>query len=501
MALLAALGSASKSKGNSMANGTAAFLSGLLGGGVTGVQLRKSWDSKSERDAQNKERHDLDMARLERDQRNAEQEDLLRQQWVEATNSELGIGAAASLPAATTGGLGAPGAVSNAIPQTQVIARSLAPNASATTVAPAQDRQGAPTQSMPIADGGSLGATIAKDAANLNALTSQMAMLRGDFNTATAYRDRAVSERNSRDDMRYAMGILADPKGEDAQELLKMVTQTSVPGLSPRIDEQTGIAYLEIANPEGGSKQVELSGSNLMRLAQAKRKLDRGDASALEDLAAIDKGLAGAAVANWKVQQDMAKFNNDARKDASGIQKDAVQAASSLNADRRAEDEAQRAQQGRDAAATAAANAGQGADIARMIQTGAATYTPPALRDTRPVYDTKDISASLGDVVMDPKTGKPAVDPLTGKTQQIPNPQREAAFAQFMVDGGYRDTNEALPRFLAAEESKRQAAAPKENAAKAPASAIEMLRKRPELASAFDAKYGAGAAQQVLGSK
>lgn len=249
----------------------ASFAAGLLQGGVRGYLMGKDLERQGEKDALDKEERTLRMDALRR-----------------AGEREQAADAAA-------------GEYADMMKTGQVDVRDQ--NGFAVTdqpmPEPGQAQQVTPTRRE------------ATQEDRLGALT-RVAAARGDVAQMATLGQQATDARYTKEDLAYGQDLMANPGGEEAQRLYGMLGQNKTPGLSMRRDDKTGVTYLDLATPGGEPRAIELSGMNLARLGIAARKFQRGDVSALSDLADIDKGLASAAVADWKVKTDLAKFNNEA---------------------------------------------------------------------------------------------------------------------------------------------------------------------------------------------
>lgn len=83
---------------------------------------------------------------------------------------------------------------------------------------------------------------------------------------------------------------------------------------------------------------------------------------------------------------------------------------------------------------------------------------PFSKKEGKHVYQTEDVARAFGTPALD-EAGKPIIDPMTGKQAFNPNKAMEREFASWMVKNGYKDTNEALPKFMAMKASSGQSKA------------------------------------------
>jgi len=145
------------------------------------------------------------------------------------------------------------------------------------------------------------------------------AALKGDLHSALQITQEVKNRQYARDDLKYAVGVANDPTGEDARKLVKMIGGAGIPGTTVVTDPDTGIATLQLQQPDGSTKDISLKGSTMMRTAVAYRKAQRGDPSALADLAAVDKDFASQALAGWQFNTHLTQLNNSAANIKSNI--------------------------------------------------------------------------------------------------------------------------------------------------------------------------------------
>ena len=505
-----------------MANAGAAFIAGLLGGGLKGYQLSKEYQYQDAKESRDKEDHDLNVAEKKRQAANETQLDSLKNAFLATygnppTSVPAPGQADPSVPAATQTAPGygydfftnqpaATPSSDQASAGTAPATPSTSPSAGTGSSIPAPSgatpsAAGAAPSTPPTAGLGapnSIGgiADAITNPQRQKQILSQISLLRGDVNTAAELSKQADQERYAKGDMDYVKRVLADPAGKEAQGLLGMVGTAGIPGVSLQTNPDTGVTTLQVADKNGQTNSTTMTPDNMAQLALAKRKFDRNDPAALTNLAAVNKNFAAAGLAHWKVQTELAKINNDAAHTGAGIIQQGITSGLKINADQRASEqqalEQKRFQEASDAAAALVKEHGGSQAEQDAARTGAVKL--PALgagKDNKYVYQSSAVAQTLGDVVRDPKTGQPVIDPLSGKVQTVPNPDRVARFATYMSKNDIRDTNEGLLKFQAME-------AGAANAAKAPADAVQMLRGNPALATKFDAWYGDGAAAFVL---
>lgn len=134
----------------------------------------------------------------------------------------------------------------------------------------------------------------------------RLALAKGDVNAAAGFGDKAQADEIAKQDMADVQAVVANPRGKEAQDLLKLVNQNADGG-QVTFDPETGMYTGAV-----GKTPVNLTPAQFGQLAMARNQLSRGDPAALATLADIDKNLAGVAAGTWKAQLELARFNNDA---------------------------------------------------------------------------------------------------------------------------------------------------------------------------------------------
>ena len=268
-------------------------------------------------------------------------------------------------------------------------------------------------------------------------------------------------------DMAYAKDVMDNPTGEAATNLLRSVYKKT-DAFSVRRDPKTGLATLDVFSPAGDfERSVQLAPAQMGQLAIAYRKLGRNDPSSLGEMAAIDKGVAEAAAAEWRTKLAMVKTNNDVVKSGATIANDATRTNLAVNADARAADEAadKRGDRTREIATTlakqsAAVGLAQERDPnaspahIEAVRTGVIDAVPKAGGWK---FESSDINAMLGTPATSP-SGRPILD-ANGRQVFNTESARVQQLMQFMQQRGIRDTNEALPQFIVWEAERKRAGA------------------------------------------
>ena len=162
---------------------------------------------------------------------------------------------------------------------------------------------------------------------------------------AMANRDMGSVERLGRErqqavdsegDLVFARGVMENPTGDEAKKLMRTIYKKT-DAFSIRQDPKTGLATVDVFSPSGDfERSVQLSPAQLGQLAVVQRKLDRGDPGALGELAAIDKGMAAAAAAEWQTKLAMVKTNNEVVKSGANMAINQASLGLAQNADARA---------------------------------------------------------------------------------------------------------------------------------------------------------------------
>ena len=259
-----------------MSNFAMGFATGLLQGGLKGYQLSRAWKEDDEAQAMKKEKHGLEMDKLRSEASRAKQEDAARQSYLEMQQT-------GKKPDLSPYGGQEPGA-------------------------------GHAVQMVDASESDKKGQLAA------------LATIQGHYGAAAQLDEQAKLSRMQQQAADYARQVTDNPDGKEAQELLGWLGNSNLQGISLSKDPKTGISYLDVAGTGGGqSQRVPLDNANMGKLAMAGYKWRNGDASGLEDIVSINKGLGAQAVANMQAMAAQAKFNNSAAKTQADIIKDAMQ--------------------------------------------------------------------------------------------------------------------------------------------------------------------------------
>lgn len=349
------------------------FSTGLLQGGLNGYQMRRNFDRQDKLDAQRAKEDELRLAALQRqdtrdkatDAALSDYQDMQKTGKVVDSNTSGFSDASAGMLASQGGQQAVDSAASSA--NLEAVRMGMQPT-NTTSVGTSQ-----PTVTM----------RDATQADRMGAL-ARIAGAKGDYATMGTLDQKAADQKLAKQDLDYGAKIVSDPNGKEAQELIGLMGKQQIGGINVRTDPKTGLSFVDMTGSDGQPKTVELSGTNLMSLAVAKRKLERGDVSGLQDLAAIDKGIAAAAVASWKVRGEVARLNNDAVGKGATITNQAIRTGLAINKDGREASEAARAaadtQAQREAGAAAAKAAGWSEAQVEAVRAGA-IRPPGALKD------------------------------------------------------------------------------------------------------------------------
>jgi len=338
------------------------FTSGLLQGGVKGYQMRRDWDRQDEMDALTKQERGLNIDKMKRaaadeaELRRAgslgdeaplaedvtptvvapEQDATVGQRVASAIQSQppslwngpdTPASGDASQPPTATGSL-VPGLTMPATPNQPSERERILQRFDGAAPADGQAQQVNPPPS-PVLAGIQQGQQAAQAGVEQGLNTARYGddekRMRIYRNLEQAYLNQGNPEaanrvrqtyKNLRDenlsqgDMEYANTIMANPNGDKAKKFLGLLGKHNVSGLNLQTDPKTGLSFIQMNTPGGEPRTIELSGSDLGKMAIAYRKLMRNDVSGLDLIASVDKGLAGTLAGDWKAKMEMAKFNN-----------------------------------------------------------------------------------------------------------------------------------------------------------------------------------------------
>lgn len=146
--------------------------------------------------------------------------------------------------------------------------------------------------------------------AGMAGLRQRYALARGDmadFDKVTAEERTRIT---SRDDADFVLALQKDPTGPIAVQARSFINKNS-PSLSTKVDPKTGITTFAITKGDGFST-VDVSPSDLGKIAVGYRRLERGDVGGLDVIAGVNKDLAAAVRDDMKLQIQGITGNNDA---------------------------------------------------------------------------------------------------------------------------------------------------------------------------------------------
>ncbi|OYW94779.1 MAG: hypothetical protein B7Z13_03760 [Caulobacterales bacterium 32-67-6] len=136
-------------------------------------------------------------------------------------------------------------------------------------------------------------------------------------NVKAAERTRVASS----EDAEWARAVVSDPNGEQAVQARTFINDSSRSLAIDPPDPKTGMSTLRIIRGDR-TKPVDLSPSDLARVAVGVRRLQRGDVGGLDVISAVNKDLAAAAASEFNIDMQVAGENNNTAFRAAGLAND-----------------------------------------------------------------------------------------------------------------------------------------------------------------------------------
>jgi hypothetical protein len=138
-------------------------------------------------------------------------------------------------------------------------------------------------------------------------LMKQRALAGGDMDRFGQLNQAAVQQQYSREDSEYARSVVSDPTGDIARQARTWINDSS-PHITVRVGKD-GFSTFIVAKGDGYD-EVNVSPSDLGKIAVGMRRLERGDVNGLELISKVSKDLAEAVRLDMQLELDVGKENN-----------------------------------------------------------------------------------------------------------------------------------------------------------------------------------------------
>lgn len=146
--------------------------------------------------------------------------------------------------------------------------------------------------------------------AGLAGLRQRYALAAGDMKDFDAIGTAERARVTAAEDSRFALDVVRNPDGDAARNARVYINQQTR-GFTIDPPNKDGISTLRIIQGDR-TKPVDISPSDLSKIAVGVRRLERGDVGGLDVIAAVNKDVAAAVRAEMATQLEALKVGNDA---------------------------------------------------------------------------------------------------------------------------------------------------------------------------------------------
>lgn len=156
-------------------------------------------------------------------------------------------------------------------------------------------------------------------------LRQRYALLAGDMKDFDAITTAERNRLTAREDSDFALDVVKNPTGSAAVQARTFIN-AQTKGFTIDPPNKEGISTLRIIQGDR-TKPIDISPSDLSKIAVGVRRLERGDVGGLDVIAAVNKDVAAAVRAEMGTQLEVLKANNDANFKTAGLRNDAARTA------------------------------------------------------------------------------------------------------------------------------------------------------------------------------
>lgn len=163
----------------------------------------------------------------------------------------------------------------------------------------------------------------------LAGLRSRLALATGNDRDFADIQNAERVRIQGQQDADFARAVVSDPMGDAARQARTFINNNSR-SLAIDTDPKTGVSTFRIVKGDS-TKPIDVSPSDLAKVAVGVRRLERGDVGGLDVIAGVNKELAAAVREEFNLDLNIGKANNDANFKIGGLRNDAARTANQAN--------------------------------------------------------------------------------------------------------------------------------------------------------------------------